>query len=116
MKLPALAAVFVYRTQKEGFKALYKGATPPLFGWAMMDSVQMGSLNNFRVMLQNGDVTKKLSAGEQAIAGLGAGVVVSFVATPVELLKGRLQVQYDSATKLYSGPIDCARQLVSGRV
>ena len=79
----------------------------------MMDSVQMGSLNNFRVMLQNGDVTRKLSAGEQAIAGLGAGVVVSFVATPVELLKGRLQVQYDSATKLYTGPIDCAKQLVS---
>ncbi|KNC96544.1 uncharacterized protein SPPG_08132 [Spizellomyces punctatus DAOM BR117] len=98
--------------RKEGFLALYKGATPPLLGWALMDSVQMGSLNNFRLILQGGDPQSPLTVPECALAGLGAGVVVSFVATPVEVLKGRLQVQYDSATKVYAGPIDCARQLI----
>lgn len=42
----------------------------------------MGSLNNFRVQLQGGDTSKKLTTGEQAVAGFGAGIVVSFVATP----------------------------------
>ncbi|KAJ3013860.1 hypothetical protein HKX48_005488 [Thoreauomyces humboldtii] len=98
--------------RKEGFRALYKGATPPLFGWALMDSVQMGSLNNFRYFLKDGDPNAPLTIIQHAIAGLGAGITVSFVACPVEVLKGRLQVQYDATTKLYSGPVDCARQLV----
>ncbi|KAI8929299.1 mitochondrial carrier domain-containing protein [Entophlyctis helioformis] len=102
----------VTTVRKEGFRALYKGATPPLLGWAIMDSVQMGSLNNFRLCLQGDDPSVKLTSVQQGIAGIGAGVVVSFVATPIELLKGRLQVQYDAATKTYSGPLDCARQII----
>ncbi|KAI8821041.1 mitochondrial carrier domain-containing protein [Fimicolochytrium jonesii] len=98
--------------RKEGFRALYKGATPPLLGWAMMDSVQMGSLNNLRLLIAGGDPETMLSIPEHAAAGLGAGIVVSFVATPVELLKGKLQVQYDAATRVYKGPVDCARKLV----
>ncbi|KAI9000192.1 mitochondrial carrier domain-containing protein [Gaertneriomyces semiglobifer] len=98
--------------RKEGARALYKGATPPLLGWALMDSVQMGSLNNFRLLIQGGNPAAKLTIPEHALAGLGAGIVVSFVATPVEVLKGRLQVQYDAATRVYSGPVDCAAKLI----
>ncbi|KAJ3120406.1 hypothetical protein HK098_004635 [Nowakowskiella sp. JEL0407] len=105
--------------RKEGFLALYKGATPPLFGWALMDSVQYGSLANIRWVLQKRHPAGgKLTVVDHAIAGMFAGIIVSFVATPIELLKARLQVQYaDPKTKLYSGPIDCAKQLVfSGQV
>ncbi|KAF9198828.1 hypothetical protein BGZ49_000235, partial [Haplosporangium sp. Z 27] len=65
--------------KKEGPRAFYKGATPPLIGWAFMDR---------------------------------AGVTVSFVATPIEHVKARLQVQYDAKTKIYAGPVDCVRQLI----
>ncbi|KAJ3149440.1 hypothetical protein HDU89_003804 [Geranomyces variabilis] len=98
--------------RREGFRALYKGATPPLFGWALMDSVQMGSLNNFRLWIADPDPLTTLTTRHHALAGLGAGIVVSFVACPVEVLKARLQVQYDAETKLYKGPVDCVRQLV----
>ncbi|CAG8446777.1 12394_t:CDS:10 [Acaulospora morrowiae] len=96
----------------EGFRALYKGATPPLVGWGFMDSVMLGSLHNYRLLLQGNDPTVKLTILQHAIAGAGAGWTVSFIASPIEHLKARLQVQYDSSTKLYNGPIDCARKLI----
>ncbi|KAF9273575.1 hypothetical protein BGZ88_003668, partial [Linnemannia elongata] len=98
--------------KKEGPRALYKGATPPLVGWAVMDSVMLGSLTYYRLLLQGGDPNVRLTPFWSGIAGIGAGVTVSFIAAPVEHIKARLQVQYDAKTKLYSGPIDCARQLV----
>jgi solute carrier family 25 carnitine/acylcarnitine transporter 20/29 len=96
--------------KKEGFRALYKGATPPLFGWALMDSVQMGTLTNLRLLLQDKD--KPLSLFQHSLAGLGAGIAVSFVATPIEVVKANLQIQYGgSHLKRYNGPIDCVKKL-----
>lgn len=34
----------------------------------------------------------------------------------MELIKGKLQVQYDPTTRVYSGPVDCARKLVGSNV
>ena len=49
------------------------------------------------------------------IAGIMAGTTVSFIAAPVEHIKARLQVQYaaDKTKRMYSGPIDCLRKMVS---
>lgn len=49
------------------------------------------------------------------IAGIMAGTTVSFIAAPVEHIKVRLQIQYaaDKSKRMYSGPIDCLRKLVS---
>jgi hypothetical protein len=49
------------------------------------------------------------------IAGIMAGTTVSFIAAPVEHVKARLQVQYaaDKSKRMYSGPIDCMRKMVS---
>ncbi|KAL1922754.1 uncharacterized protein VTP21DRAFT_9130 [Calcarisporiella thermophila] len=102
----------VTTVRKEGFFAVYKGATPPLVGWMFMDSLMLGSLHNYRLLLQGGDPTHKLSIFEHGLAGLGAGCTVSFIAAPIEQVKARLQVQYDASTKQYNGPIDCARQLI----
>jgi solute carrier family 25 carnitine/acylcarnitine transporter 20/29 len=48
------------------------------------------------------------------MAGMCAGFTVSFIAAPVEHVKARLQVQYaaDKSKRLYSGPIDCTKQIV----
>lgn len=96
----------------EGVRALYRGASMPLFGWAIMDAVQLGSLSNYRLILQRHDKNRVLSSLEQGIAGIGAGWTVAMVASPVELVKVRLQMQYVSgAARQYKGPIDCVRQL-----
>ncbi|ORX68688.1 mitochondrial carrier [Linderina pennispora] len=82
--------------RQEGPRALYKGASIPLIGWAAMDAVQLGSLSNYRLLLQGGNKAHKLTHLEHAVAGMGAGWTVAMVATPVELIKVRLQVQYAS--------------------
>ncbi|CAG8520948.1 15959_t:CDS:2 [Acaulospora colombiana] len=72
-----------------------------------------GPIDCLRQTIRKGnDPTIKLTILQHAIAGAGAGWTVSFIASPIEHIKSRLQVQYDSATKLYSGPIDCARKLI----
>lgn len=49
------------------------------------------------------------------IAGILAGCTVSFIAAPVEHVKARLQIQYaaDKKQRMYSGPIDCSKKIVS---
>lgn len=39
---------FLQTIRKEGPRALYKGASPPAFGWALSDAVLMGSLDRYR--------------------------------------------------------------------
>lgn len=65
-----------------------------------------------------------LSPFGHGIAGMGAGWTVSFIASPIEHIKARLQTQYHRAGHLvggsvtaitpvkYTGPIDCAQQIV----
>ncbi|ORX54985.1 mitochondrial carrier [Hesseltinella vesiculosa] len=98
--------------RNEGFRALYKGATPPLVGWMFMDSIMLGTLHNARLVQQKWNGDRPLTPFQHGLAGLVGGWTVSFVATPVEQIKARLQVQYDAKTTVYSGPIDCIRQVV----
>ncbi|EXM01662.1 hypothetical protein ACKRZS_002743 [Fusarium odoratissimum] len=119
--------------RNEGFRGLYKGATPPLVGWMFMDSVMLGSLTVYRRLLSEHvfnveplgtDVTASspgtapkghtaLPSFGHGIAGILAGSTVSFIAAPVEHVKARLQIQYaaQKADRLYAGPIDCLRKI-----
>lgn len=74
---------------------------------------RLGTLHNARMLQQSWNGDKPLTPFQHGLAGLAGGITVSFVATPVEQVKARLQVQYDAATKVYTGPIHCATQLVS---
>ena len=42
--------------------ALYKGALPPALGWSLIDSVLLGSLHNYRLMLIRQGFTEKVVA------------------------------------------------------
>mmetsp|Transcript_6857 Transcript_6857/g.6793 ORF Transcript_6857/g.6793 Transcript_6857/m.6793 type:complete len:307 (-) Transcript_6857:677-1597(-) len=104
----------VFKTvRNEGVKGFYKGFTPPLVGWVLMDSVMLGSLHVYRRVVKDTFYLeeKKLPILGHIIAGLGSGWTVSFVAAPIEQFKARLQVQYDAKTKIYSGPLDVAKKL-----
>ena len=71
--------------------------------------------SNRKVESINQQVDNKLPTIGHGLAGIMAGATVSFVAAPVEHIKARLQVQYaaDKSKRLYSGPLDCIRKIVS---
>ncbi|PIG87762.1 mannan polymerase complex subunit MNN9 [Aspergillus arachidicola] len=116
--------------RKEGVSGLYKGATPPLVGWMVMDSVMLGSLTLYRRLLFENVFSRPeirritpfakyqdrhtLPSFGHGIAGIMAGTTVSFIAAPVEHVKARLQIQYaaDKSKRMYSGPIDCTSKIL----
>ncbi|KAK5000723.1 hypothetical protein LTR66_000460 [Elasticomyces elasticus] len=123
--------------RREGIAGLYKGATPPLVGWMFMDSLMLGSLTLYRRLLNDHVFNppasvlgrysldgagllsepvpqKKLPTLGHALAGVAAGWTVSFIAAPIEHVKARLQIQYQTkkTERLYTGPIDCTRKIL----
>ncbi|KAI0669786.1 mitochondrial carrier [Trametes maxima] len=108
--------------RNESIFALYKGATPPAVGWAAIDSLLLGSLHNYRLFLVRHGFTeltpstdvKRLTLLGHGIAGLFAGWTSALLATPMEQLKVKLQLQLQRSTaeRVYKGPIDCGRQIV----
>lgn len=79
----------------------------------------MSALSHTRLSLDGAgskrQETSKLPTIGHAIAGVMAGATVSFIAAPVEHIKARLQIQYaaEKSKRLYRGPIDCVRKIVS---
>lgn len=99
--------------RNEGFRGLYKGATPPLVGWSIIDTVMVGTYQHIRKYFSEQHPGKHLAFWEVATAGMVAGWVSCIVVTPFEQVKARLQVQYADPTSIkYKGPIDCVKQLV----
>ncbi|KAI5840552.1 mitochondrial carrier domain-containing protein [Morchella snyderi] len=102
---------------REGFRGLYKGASPPLVGWMFMDSLMLGSLSNYRSLIKTNFYPRqeRLPTLAQGVAGVMAGWTVSLIAAPVEHVKARLQVQYNARGNRegvkYRGPIDCIKKL-----
>ncbi|KAJ7783704.1 mitochondrial carrier [Mycena maculata] len=114
--------VLITTIRHEGVTALWKGATPPALGWAAIDSVLLGSLHQYRLfLLYNGMTEDPTATGRPRLtllahgtAGLLAGLTSAPLATPIELLKVRLQLQTQKAVsdRQFKGPVDCARHLV----
>ncbi|KZW01956.1 mitochondrial carrier [Exidia glandulosa HHB12029] len=119
----------VRTVRNESFFALWKGMTPPMFGQAAIDSALLGSLHNYRLAFMRAGFVedspvrarymsdadteyggKRLTLIGHGLAGLCAGFTSAIVATPIETLKVKLQVQVqrDSASRQFRGPLDCA--------
>nr|XP_023028387.1 mitochondrial basic amino acids transporter-like [Leptinotarsa decemlineata] len=83
---------------KEGIKGIYRGVTSPLLGVAGINAIVFGVYGNTQRILSNPDSLKS-----HAIAGGAAGLFQSFICSPIELAKSRLQV----SNNVGKGPIEC---------
>jgi len=61
-----------------------------------------------------GKNVQRLTLIGHGIAGLGAGLTSALIATPMEMLKVRLQLQLErsSSDRQFKSPIDCVRQVI----
>ncbi|KAF5390108.1 hypothetical protein D9757_003829 [Collybiopsis confluens] len=83
----------------EGFKGLYRGLPVPLIG-SMAETaavfVAYSSLKN--VIRRYYDSSDELTIPQLTFAAAGAGAAASFIITPIELVKCKLQVQMMNTT------------------
>jgi len=99
--------------RREGFLALYKGMSSPLYTSPAINAVVFTAYEQGKRLIQRGS-DRQLTKNEMALAGAYAGFVNCFIACPVELIKAKLQVQYEAslANSKYKGSFDCIKQLV----
>jgi len=72
---------------KEGARSLYKGMSSPLIGVAGINAITFGAYGNVLRQLSNPE-----SIGSVALAGSAAGMIQSFIVSPMELVKTQMQV------------------------
>ncbi len=103
--------------KNEGFKGFYKGTLTPLIGVGACVSIQFAVneyMKRFFADYNNNKSNFKsseLKYSQFYLCGASAGIANSFLASPIEHIRIRLQTQ--STVKLYNGPIDCIRKIYS---
>lgn len=86
---------------KEGIRGVYRGMSSPLAGVAAINAVVFGVYGNAQRRLNDPDALTS-----HFIAGGAAGLFQSFLCSPIELAKTRVQIAGDS-----TGPLECIRNI-----
>lgn len=106
-----------------GLRALYRGLPSPLLGSMAECStlfVAYGAMKNWlNVNEDTATLANPVPMWKYCIAGAWSGLFSSFVLTPVELVKCRMQVLSGTSASFggqpaarYAGPLDCAVRIV----
>ncbi|PSC76045.1 mitochondrial arginine transporter BAC1 isoform X1 [Micractinium conductrix] len=99
----------------EGFRALYRGMSPQLVGGAVETGVNYAAYQAMLTWTQSPAAAGGLGLPAVAavpLSAASAGAVLSFVLSPAELVKCRLQTGTTDRYHMYAGPLDCLRQTV----
>lgn len=111
--------------KKESVRGLYKGMSSPMAGVAFVNAIVFGVHGNMSKHIKDPE-----SLRSQVLCGATAGLFQSFVSSPMELVKTRVQLQTEasaasvkclstaasSSTTVsnctsYSSPLDCLRKI-----
>ncbi|KAL0958170.1 hypothetical protein HGRIS_000333 [Hohenbuehelia grisea] len=82
--------------REEGVRGLYRGLPVPIAGTMAETAVLFFAYSSFQNAIRRftpSTSEETLSIPQLALAGAGAGLVASFILTPIELIKCKLQVQ-----------------------
>ncbi|TDL24609.1 mitochondrial carrier [Rickenella mellea] len=93
--------------RNEGIRGLYRGLPAPIVG-AMAENATLflsyGKIQH-AIRWYTGSTGKELDLPHLALAGAGAGAITSFLLTPIELVKCKMQVQMLSTAFLSTSAI-----------
>eukprot|EP00457_Paulinella_chromatophora_P011254 gb/GEZN01011384.1/.p1 GENE.gb/GEZN01011384.1/~~gb/GEZN01011384.1/.p1 ORF type:complete len:285 (-),score=7.48 gb/GEZN01011384.1/:235-1089(-) len=105
----------VETARREGMRGFYKGLSLPLCFQAIYKSVMFGSFTQAKKLLHDFSSDAPPSIGVIGASAAIAGGVNSFVVTPVELVRNRLMVQYDSTGLARQGPLVIIREVLGSQ-
>ncbi|GFS88263.1 hypothetical protein NPIL_702771 [Nephila pilipes] len=99
--------------KQESFQGLFKGMSSPMVGLAAINAIVFGVYGNITRASSS-----PISLQTQFLAGSAAGLIQSFVTSPMELAKTRMQLQGQDARQakapfwqrnkiMYKNPLDC---------
>lgn len=93
---------------KESVRGLYRGMSSPMTGVAAVNAIVFGVYGNVQRNTTDPD-----SLYSHFLAGTAAGLAQSFICSPMELVKTRLQLQENlpKGAFKFSGPLDCTRSI-----
>lgn len=86
---------------REGIRGVYRGMSSPLAGIAGINAIVFGVYGNTQRHLKEPEALRSYF-----IAGAAAGFSQTFLCSPLELAKSRVQVTHDSC-----GPLDCLKNI-----
>lgn len=100
--------------EREGARALYKGFLPPFFSQAVYKAVIFTTSAALRNDVLATHAPQLSASAAALLSGAVAGGLNALLVTPVELVRNRLQVQYEAnrATRAYRGAAHCVAQVV----
>lgn len=90
---------FTKVVKNESVSALYKGMSSPMAGVAAVNAIVFGVYGNIQRRLPDPN-----SLTSHFVAGMTAGLLQSFICSPMEMVKTRMQIQ---SNNLYKSPMQC---------
>lgn len=103
---------FTRMVKAEGFFSLYRGLLSPALGFGAINSTVFGVQKLGTNIIKGNDADYVLNSAEEVGVGAFAGLVSSFVRTPIERVKTVMQIQNQGKTKApYSNSLVCAYRL-----
>ncbi|ANB12452.1 Ort1p [Sugiyamaella lignohabitans] len=78
--------------QSEGIRGLYRGISSPIVGAAAENAALFFAYNILQNFIKDNNIQLSTSSAS-LVCGAGSGVFASFILTPIELVKCRIQVQ-----------------------
>lgn len=97
--------------KNEGIRGFYKGATPPLFMGGFLNAVMFATNGQMKNIVHR-DKSKPISKKQVVLAAEMTVPIYCAFLSPVDMVKNRLQIQMNSTTKLYNGPVDCVMKVL----
>ncbi|GAA5796784.1 hypothetical protein HPULCUR_002159 [Helicostylum pulchrum] len=105
--------------KEEGVKGLFKGMSSPIVGAMLENAILFVGYRQIQRQIReysppiqtpttilDAEGQVPLTLNQLVLAGAIAGSIVSFILTPVELIKCKLQVQHINKTTSFKGPLD----------
>lgn len=102
--------------KQEGFRGLYRGVTPNIWGAGSSWGLYFFFYNSIKNFIQEGNINIPLGPGVHLLAASQAGLMTLLITNPIWVVKTRLCLQFggpeqQQPNQRYKGMVDCLKKI-----